>query len=90
MEKNKIVFTKGFKYAGFKFGYLNNKLYRLPTRIHERNYSMRKLPIINITEKIKGYRIIRDKKSIIQMKEMLRKVNYKVKSIHCEKCLKQN
>lgn len=88
--KDKIIFTQGFKYGGFRFGYLNNKLYRLPTKIHERNYSMRELPLINITEKIQGYRIIRDKKSIVQMKLMIKKVNYSVKSIHCEKCLKQN
>lgn len=88
MKKDKIIFTHGFKYAGFRFGYLDSKLYRLPTKIHERNYSMRELPLINITEKIQGYRIIRDKKSIVQMKLMLKSVNFSVKSIHCEKCLK--
>lgn len=88
MKKDKIIFEQGFKHREFKFGWLKDILYRLPTTVHGRDYSMREVPIINITSNIQGYRIIRDKKSIIQAKAMTKKVHWVVKSIHCEECLK--
>lgn len=87
MEKDKIVFTEGFKYSGFKFAVLEGKLFRLPIKKDGRDYAFREVPIINITKKIKGYRIIRDKKSLRQIRDMVKKVNFSMKKSECSECL---
>jgi hypothetical protein len=81
------IFKKGFKYKGFKFGIKNKKLYRLSIIKDGREYSMREVPVIHITANIRGYRVVRDKKSLQQIARMAKDVQYKVDD-ECKECLK--
>ena len=69
-------FKYGFEYKGLNFGWKNKKLFRLPSTKHLRSYPLRELPLIKIG-KNKGYRVVRDKKTIDQLMEITEVINYK-------------
>lgn len=79
-------YTEGFIYKGVKFAWKNKKLFRLPIIKDGREYGLRLVPKINITDKVKGYRICREKKSLQQIRRMTKKVNYKVTEFECREC----
>lgn len=83
-----MIFKIGFVYKDFKFGLKNQKLYRLPTIKNGKEYSMREVPVIWITSKIRGYRIVRDKKSLKQIEQMVESISIRVKYNDCKDCLK--
>ncbi len=85
-KKDVVKFEEGFKFKCFKFGWLGGKLFRLPNKLHDREYSMREVPVIDITKTIKGYRLIREKKSVNQVMVMIKKVSYNVKLKQCPQC----
>lgn len=72
-------FKYGFEYKGFNFGWKDKKLFRLPTTTKDlRSYPLKELPIIEIgKKKNKGYRIVRDKKTIEQLMEITEVIDYK-------------
>lgn len=65
----------GFTYKGFKFGWRDKKLYRLPSIVNNRFYPIKELSEIMIHNKV-GYRIVRDKKTIEQLKEITVQIDY--------------
>jgi len=69
-------FKYGFEYKGFNFGWKDKKLFRLPSEKNLRNYPLKELSIINIGNK-KGYRVLRDKKTIDQLMELTEIINFK-------------
>lgn len=79
-----IFFEEGINYKGLKFGWLRGKLYRLPCKKAGRSYGFKKLPVISITDNIKGYRISREKKSFEQLRMMTKSINVEVPK--CEQC----
>ena len=73
-----INFKYGFKYKNFLFGWHDSKedeLYRLPSVSNNRNYDLKLLSKIKIGKQ-EGYRIVRDKKTINQLKELTEQINY--------------
>lgn len=70
------IYRYGFKYKNFTFGWFKKNLYRLPSESNLKFYPLKKLNIIDIGNK-KGYRIVRDKKTIEQLQEMTEVINYK-------------
>lgn len=83
---SKEHFSEGFEFNGFRFGWKKKTLWRLPTIKDGREYSMRKVPLIQITDRIKGYRIIRQKKSIAQVRALTEVVNFEVNVSDCKQC----
>jgi len=81
-----MQFKEGFIHKGFKFGWHNKKLYRLPLVRKGKRYSLRKLDIIPIGNK-EGFRLIRDKKSIDQVRDMTSPFKSVVKIVKCRECL---
>lgn len=69
-------FKYGFQYKGFNFGWKNKKLYRLSSTKSLKSYPFKKLSEIKIGNK-KGYRVVRDKKTIEQLMELTEVINYK-------------
>ena len=71
-----VNYKYGFEYKGFNFGWLNKKLYRLPSTKNLRSYPLKELNEIKIN-KSKGYRVVRDRKTIKQLMEMTEIINFK-------------
>ena len=70
-KKQKLIiynFEYGFEYKGFLFGWKNEKLFRI-TSTKGGHYPLKELSQIKVGNK-KGYRIVRDKKTIEQLKEL--------------------
>ena len=84
-----MTFKSGFVYKKFKFGIKNKRVWRLPITKDGREYSMREVPVIQLTKNIRGYRLIRDKKSLQQVARMAKAVNYKVAE-DCKECLRDD
>ncbi|QQV91498.1 hypothetical protein M1M25_gp063 [Tenacibaculum phage Gundel_1] len=61
-----IKFKYGFEYKNFLYGWNKKELYRLPIIVHKRSYPLKKLNSIKINSH-KGYRIVKDKKTIKQL-----------------------
>lgn len=70
-----INFKYGFEYKNFLFGWHKKKLYRLPSVSNNRNYDLKLLSRIKIGKQ-EGYRVVRDKKTINQLKELTEQINY--------------
>lgn len=70
------IYKYGFEYKGMTFGWKNKELFRLPSTKNKRSYSLKKVPLITVGNK-KGYRIVRDKKTIEQLMELTETINYK-------------
>ena len=70
-----IHFKYGFEYKGFNFGWKDKNLFRLPSTKHKKHFPLRKLSIIKIGNK-KGYRVVKDKKTIDQLMEITEIINY--------------
>ncbi len=81
-----INFVEGFKYKSFTFAWKNQILYRLPKNKKGRHYPMREVPLIDITDNIQGYRIMREKKTLDQVRLMTDKIDVKVKKSDCKEC----
>lgn len=69
-------FKYGFTYKEFNFGWRNKKLFRLPTIKNLKSYPIKELSTIDVGNK-KGYRVVRDKKTIEQLMELTEIINYK-------------
>lgn len=80
-----IEYKEGFKFKGFKFAFKNKRLYRLLCKKNGRVYSLREVPVIYLSKTGKGYRLIREKKSLAQIRDMTKKVNWK-SSNNCKEC----
>lgn len=70
----------GFDYKRFSFGWKNKELHRLPSVLSYDNgdiksFPLKKLPLIDVGNK-KGYRIVKDRKTIDQLMEMTEVINY--------------
>ena len=65
----------GFNYKNFTFGWFKKELYRLPSKSGLSFYPLKKLNLIDVGNK-KGYRIVRDKKTIDQLKELTEVINF--------------
>lgn len=72
------TYHQGFEYKNFKFAFKNKILFRLPTIKNGRNYPLREVPVISLSKTGRGYRLIRTKKSLAQVRSMIQKVNWKV------------
>tara|TARA_R110000772_G_scaffold35637_9_gene85853 strand:+ start:3897 stop:4157 length:261 start_codon:yes stop_codon:yes gene_type:complete len=70
------TFKYGFDYKGFSFGWKDKALYRLPSEKNLKNYPLKILSIIKVGNK-EGYRVVREKKTIDQLKEITEVINYK-------------
>lgn len=81
-----MIIKEGFIYSGFRFGFKNKKLYRLATIKNNRNYPTREVPVISLSKTAQGYRLIRTKKSLAQVRDMVEKVNWTIKE-RCKECL---
>jgi hypothetical protein len=81
-----IKFTEGFEYRGLKFGWRGTKLFRLPSKVNGREYRLRRLPVISLAKKIKGFRVARDKKSMAQVQRMTTKINVTIPKSECKGC----
>ena len=81
-----MVFKYGFYYFGFKYGFIDNKLFRLPIEKDGRQYPLREVPRIKLSETGIGYRLVRQKKSLAQVESMLEKVNWKINKVECVEC----
>lgn len=62
----KLIFEYGFTHKGFKYGWFNKELYRLPSKSKNYNYPLKKLNEIKIGNST-GYRIKKDKLSLNQL-----------------------
>lgn len=83
---SKYKFKEGFDYKGFSFGWYNNQLFRLPNESNGRYYGLKSVPLIKLSKSGKGYRLVRDKKSLGQVKSMTTKFKaIKVVSF-CSEC----
>lgn len=69
------TYRYGFNYKGLTFGWKDKKLFRLPSEKDSRNYSFKQLSIIDVGNK-KGYRVSRDKKTVGQLMELTKEINY--------------
>lgn len=81
-----MQFTAGFKRGDFQFGWHKGKLYRLPKRVKNRNYSLKEITQVVIYknkngEEVKGYRCALDKLTVEQAKAASTKVDWSIKSI---------
>jgi hypothetical protein len=63
-----IRFSYGFTYKGMLYGWYRKELYRLPTKVGDRQYGVKKLTQIMVGCQI-GYRIKRDRKTIEQLRQ---------------------
>ena len=81
-----MTFKEGFFYKGFKYGIKSEILYRLPTIKDERSYPMKIVPLIKLSKTAEGYRLCRDKKSVVQIRDMVNKVHWKYPHIKCKEC----
>lgn len=79
-------YKEGFLFKEFKFGWENKKLYRLPCVKNDRSYSLREIPLIKLSKTGQGYRLIRVKKSIAQVRALTKKVDWKLTN-NCVECL---
>ena len=70
------LYKYGFVYKGFNFGWKDKILFRLPSEKNLNYYPLKKLSSIDIGNK-KGYRVVRDKKTIDQLMEITEVINYK-------------
>ena len=61
-------FEYGFLYKGFIFGWKDNKLFRV-TSTKGNHYPLKELNKIKVGNR-DGYRVVRDKKTIEQLKEL--------------------
>jgi hypothetical protein len=78
-------FIVGFKYKGFKYGWYEKKLYRLPQNKKGRRLSLREIPIIKIGNN-EGYRLSQDRLSKNQIKLLNKSVNWTVNILECNHC----
>lgn len=66
-----MIFTKGFEYKGFIYGWHKRELYRLPSVSGLRTYPTKKLNAIKIGNAA-GYRLKKDKRTVQQCLDMTR------------------
>ena len=66
---NTLVFKYGFELKGMKYGWYKKKLYRLPSTINFRNYTLKEMSEILIGYNI-GFRLMKKKYTIKQLKEI--------------------
>lgn len=81
-----MIITSGFTYNGFKFGFKKQVLYRLPSHKSGREYPLKIVPVIQLSNTSKGFRLCRDKKSVLQVRSMIEKVKWKIND-RCLDCL---
>lgn len=71
------VYKYGFTYKHFNYGWYKKDLYRLPSvNSKNQNFPLKKLNLIKVNKK-KGYRLLRDKKTLDQLEELTEVINYK-------------
>lgn len=86
MTKQKTeVYREGFSFREFKFAFKNEKLFRLPSIKNGRSYPFKEVPLIKLSKTGEGFRLCRQKKSILQVRAMVQKVNWKIKE-QCKQC----
>lgn len=73
------VFSIGFKYKGFPYGWKSGELFRLPSTKSGKKYGLKKLSLIPVGNK-KGYRCMRDKLTIEQLEEITGPINVKIET----------
>jgi len=64
-----LKFNYGFDYLGFQYGWYRKELYRLPSKTGKNKYGLKKLNPITVGNTL-GYRIKRQKISMVQLKQM--------------------
>lgn len=69
------IYKYGFEYKGFNFGWKDKSLFRLPSKKNLNYYPLKKLSLIDVGNK-KGYRIMKDRKTIDQIMEITEVINY--------------
>lgn len=75
-----LNFKYGFDYKSFQFGWLDKELYRLPSKTGNRFFPLKKLKKIKVGKGY-GYRVKRDKLSLIQLEAKTKVINKKIKTI---------
>jgi len=90
-----LTFSEGFTHKGYKFGWHEGKLYRLPQKkkITEqkrkkftREYPLKELTLIKLSDSGYGYRISTDKKSLAQVRGMTKALSPCVEIFECQEC----
>lgn len=80
-----VKYHEGFIFKDFKFAFKNKQLFRLPMIKNNRFYPLREVPVISLSKTGRGFRLIREKKSISQVRSMVQKVNWTIKE-QCKEC----
>lgn len=80
-----IIFKYGFEHKGFKYGWSNKQLYRLPISLNQRCYAFKKLNLIKIGNKV-GYRLKKDKITIEQLRDKTISIDYIYNSVSNSDC----
>ena len=81
------IIKEGFEFNGFKYGLKKKVLYRLPSVKNGRSYPLKIIPVIKLSETGRGYRLVRVKKSILQVRSMIEEVNWSYNLKQCKECL---
>ncbi len=72
--QNYMLFTFGFKYKRYYFGWHNEELYRLPTVSHGKVFGLKKLKRIAVGKK-EGYELRKVKRTVEQCLRMTKEIN---------------
>lgn len=75
-----LDFKYGLFHKGFKYGWLDNELYRLPSQSKNNHYTLKKLKKIKVGNQ-DGYRLKRDKLSVKQLVEKTTLIGIKIEKI---------
>ena len=70
----KLKFKYGFNYKDFLYGWLKKELYRLPSTSGNKSYGLKRLSLIKVGVG-EGYRLKKDKLSVLQCKNMAVEIN---------------
>jgi len=79
----KQTFKYGFTYKGITYGWKNEQLYRLPSIISGRHFPLKKMNLIPIGMS-KGYRVASDRKTIPQLTELTKEINFEYEIVGSE------
>ena len=70
-----IKYKYGIDFEGVKFGWMDNKLFKLPQTVGKRFYPLKELPLITVGKQ-KGYLLNRRRKSLSQLESMTIYINF--------------
>lgn len=82
---NTIVFNFGFTFNGVNYGWHQKKLHRLPFIRNQRSYGLKIINPILVGSTI-CYNIQREKLTINRIKDLTKKVDWKIEEIKTDDC----